>query len=276
MRAKFRLAPWKLYAVCTSHLVMKIIHHAPQKLTIGIRPGFAWLVGGFFLTAGTLPTFFSSQQTLTCDRTPPATCELTTKTIWWTSRRSIPINDIQTAILDTSYDSDGNDTYRVVLQTPQNPILLTSYYTPGYTYHQNRVNQINTFLETSDQPSLYLRNDDRLLGLVSLVLVGGPGFLVFLFFGQIIICDLDRQSGKLSLIQKKLTGTTCTQQDLNAITDTSIDRHRGNKGGWCYQVNFILKSGKTIALTPYYSSGRADKEKTVALIRQFLGLSAES
>jgi hypothetical protein len=256
---------------------MKITHHTPQRLSLKGQPWLFWLFGSIFVAVGFVPSLFIGKQELRCDRTPsPGQCELRQDTVWRTSTQTFNLSDVQRADLQSSRDSDGNYTYRAVLVLPQEVIPLTSYYSSGLSNHQASVRQINTFLSSSEQDSLVLRNDDRWFGWLFIFAFSGPGLLIISCSTQVGALEFDKQIGQLSLTRHRLFGKKLIQHPLHTIEDVTVEEHFGSKGSRTYRVAIVLKSGERIPLTPYYSSGLFGKQKVAAQIRNFLGISTPS
>lgn len=121
------------------------------------------LFGGVFVLAGSaVVLFFGEVATLTCDRIEmtQVACELTSKRLFKERVTSIPMGHLQGAEVDVNRDSDG-DTYRVVLVTQNGRIPFTNAYSSRAKGKREKVNQIDAFINHSEQKSLTIRQDDR-------------------------------------------------------------------------------------------------------------------
>jgi len=123
------------------------------------------LFGLIFIAAGVLvAVFFGAHVILTCEWIEPRSgrCELVTENLLGANRRTIRAEDIRTATVEVSEDSDGDDTYRVALETTQGVIPLTDFYSSGFSDKQRITEQINAFLADGDAPTLIVDQDERL------------------------------------------------------------------------------------------------------------------
>jgi hypothetical protein len=120
-----------------------------------------------FVVAGVaIFLLLSATVTLECAR-PEAgrgRCALTTAGPLGTDMIEILLSEVQRAEVEASASSDGDDTYRVVLQTERGPVPLTSYFSSGRDDKQARADQINAFLRDPAARSLSVTQDDRWFG----------------------------------------------------------------------------------------------------------------
>ncbi|MGB3491969.1 MAG: hypothetical protein WBA57_04535 [Elainellaceae cyanobacterium] len=251
---------------------MKIVEQSTYRLTLRLRPWVIWSFSAMFIGCGLLPIALTSKQELTCDRAPaPGQCELQGQKLFGNATlKTFQLPQIQRAVLESSRDSDGDPTYRVVLLTEAGKVPFMSEYQSGRSRHQDNADKINAFLQNSEQLSLYVEHDDRWSYLLVLLISSGTGLILLLLMGQVVICDLDRQSDTLLITRRGLLGTKILEHPLGKISGVVVQASPGVDGGGTYRICFILASDEEVPVTAYYSVGRKDKWQTVELIRQFL------
>jgi hypothetical protein len=96
----------------------------------------------------------------------------------------------------------------------------------------------------------------------------------------VVVCDFDKSMGQLRLTRNGLLGHEEHQYRLQDIIQAQLQRSSGGSGRRgrnqaTYRVAIVLRSGESVPLTSYYSSGRSDKQRTVEQLRQFLALSSD-
>ncbi|HEY9763087.1 MAG TPA: hypothetical protein V6D07_11220 [Trichocoleus sp.] len=144
-----------------------------------------WLIPGamgstFILVGLLVGILFGGEITLSCDRTPPAQCELTHANLVHRRSRSFSVDGLKKAEVETYRDSEGDYLYRVVMHTGQGIIPLTNSYSSGIANYQSQAAQINQFIESRRQPTLYLHQSDRWFGLFFVVIFGGTGLTILI------------------------------------------------------------------------------------------------
>ncbi|HEY9880498.1 MAG TPA: hypothetical protein V6D29_18715 [Leptolyngbyaceae cyanobacterium] len=147
-----------------------------SRLLPWLIPG---LLGSTFTLIGVLVGILvGGEITLSCDRSPPAQCELTHANLVHHRSRSFSIDGLKKAEVESYRDSEGDYLYRVVMHTGQGVIPITNSYSSGLANYQSQADQINQFIETRSQPMLYLHQDDRWFGLIFMVIFGGAGVVI--------------------------------------------------------------------------------------------------
>lgn len=142
-------------------------------------------MGSTFILIGLLVGILAGgETTLRCDRTPPAQCELAHVNLIHQRSRSFSLDGLKKAEVETHRDSEGDLLYRVVMHTGQGTIPLTKSFSSGIASYQDQANQINQFIETKSQSTLYLHQDDRWFGLIFIVMFSGTGLIILFAFGK--------------------------------------------------------------------------------------------
>ena len=152
-----------------------------------------FLFGFMFTGAGVMCLMiFAKLNTLDCQRVEvnivQGDCKLTSTGIFSSDEQTIPIASLNNAIIEESHDDEGDTTYRVVLLTKTGSIPFTTVYSSGRAEKQEKVRQINSFIENTSQTTLNLKQDDRLIGYIFGGVFGGIGVLTL--FHSVIIAPL--------------------------------------------------------------------------------------
>lgn len=248
---------------------MKIIEQTSHKLTFQIYPWIFWLVGGLFIATGFVPSLFIGDQTLECDRATQR-CQIERSTLWQTTSEQFSLNHLEAAEVDVSRDSDGDRTYRVLLQTYEGSIPLTTYFSSGRSMHSNQVQTINAFLQDANQPSLLIRQNDSWIGLLFSGVFTLLGGVMVVWAGKIVTCDFDKQAHQFTLKRRGILGTTTIQHPLHHIQSCLLERSRSSGSKATYRVSLMLRSGELIPLTKYYTSCYEAHAATENAIQSFL------
>jgi hypothetical protein len=77
------------------------------------------------------------------------------------------IGHVEQAWVDVSTDSDGDDTYRVVLSGPHADLPLTAFYSGSYRSKEETAGRINAFLTDPSQTSLQVEQSERWVFILS-------------------------------------------------------------------------------------------------------------
>jgi len=247
---------------------MKIIRHDQNHIAVHSNPVWMWIMGLVFVAFAVVGVLFlGSQSTFTCVRSEGA-CNFEQKTLLNTKTRPIPLEQLISAEIYTSTDSDGSDTYKVVLNTTNGTIPLTSYSSSGYKSHQRIADQINEFLANTGTSSLEVRQDSRMLLYILSAVFGGIGLLMVLLTSRVAI-DLDRTKG-LAIIRRTSLITSSTDEILlGDLAGAEVESSRG-RDGTTYRVALVQRSGQRTPLTSYYSSGFKGKQDLADEINRFL------
>lgn len=256
---------------------MKVIHESHNQMTLRLRPWFLWLFGGIFSTAGLSVAVLGSQvNTFTCrrDATTSAGCQISSTGILGTTQQDIALNDIQGTKINSFTDSKNNRSYRLVLLTNQgefSPLPINTSDLPTVKKWQQ---EIDGFLQNSQQQPIFIEEDNRLF----IYLFGGlfavTGLAVAALLGKVVICDIDKTLGKLTLANYGLLGNSQTEYRIRDLRGVTLEKSVSSKGGTTYRVALVMHSGEHIPFTSYYSSGFKQHQQTVERISQFLNLDA--
>lgn len=248
---------------------MKIIRHNQSHLTIQLNPGGLWLLGLFFILISIfVVVFLGTQTSLICDRGGQAVCTLSQKTMFKTSARTIPLSQLREAYVESSVDSDGDETYRVVLRTDSGDIPLTSSRSSGYAGKRDVANQINAFLQSGSQPGLVVEQDDRLLLYIIGAVFAGAGLLLALLTSRVML-DLNRSTGLAVLSKTSLVTRSSEEYLLEDLAGAEVQESSSSDGS-TYRVALVQHGGGRIPLTSYYSSGHKGKQDLADEINKFL------
>lgn len=221
----------------------------------------------FILISVIAVAFLGTRTALTCNRSGEAECTLAQKTVLKTSKRTIPILKLREAYVDTSVDSEGDATYRVVLRTDSGEVPLTSSWSSGYAGKQDVANQINAFLQSGDS-SLTVEQDDRLLMYILGAIFAGAGSLLILLTNRVEL-DLNRSTGLAVLSKTSLVARSSEEYLLEDLAGAEVQESSSSDGD-TYRVALVQHGGGRIPLTSYYSSGYKGKQKLADEINQFL------
>lgn len=227
-----------------------------------------WIICLSLLALGiALTLILGKLHVLECERlVGGGVCRLSTRGLFGSGQsQSFPLNDLLGAVVESSEDSEGDVTYRVVLQINSGSQPLTPVYSSGYSKKEILAESINRFISDSRQPSLLVRQDDRFLGM----LLGGICLLTALalaaFFGQIVTLRLDRSTGTISLKRTGLLGVREGEYLLSDFNDAVLEY-----GENTCRIALVNREGGHLPLTNEFTSGMRDKETATKQIRAFL------
>lgn len=248
---------------------MRITEQTHRRLAIQHTPYWAWVIGGMATVVGVLvgAALFGST-TLRCDRTTTQ-CELTHSNMFGDRQRTFASDALQRAEVDQNRDSDGDVTYRVVMQTREGEIPLTQAYTSGFGKRRQQADAINAFIQTPTQASLEIQQNSYLIGTIVFVCFGLFGSVMVLLVqsGTFIF---DKTLGQLSITRGNIFGRNRQEQyPLKQLVRAQLQPNDDT-----YRVVLMMESGQLIPLTNYYSSGIAPKQKIIHEICTFLGVDA--
>ncbi len=248
---------------------MKITRHHQDHLSIQFNPGGLWLLGLVFILISVVAVvFLGNETTLVCTRSGEAVCTLSQKTMVKTTTRTIPLSQMRDAYVESNVDSDGDETFRVVLRTASGDIPLTSSRSSGFAAKRDAANQINAFLQSGSQPRLVVEQDDRLLLYIIGAILAGAGSLLILLTSRVAL-DLDRSTGLAVLSKNSLVTRSSEEYLLDDLAGAEVQESSGSDGR-SYRVALVQHSGARIPLTSYYSSGHKGKQELADAINQFL------
>jgi hypothetical protein len=212
--------------------------------------------------------FLGNQTTLTCSRSGQAVCTLTQKTMLKTSTRTIPLSQLREAYVESNVDSEGDETFRVVLRTASGDVPLTSSRSSGYAGKRDVANQINAFLQSSGSPTLTVEQDDRLLLYILGAIFAGVGSLLALLTSRVAL-DLNRTTGLAVLSKASVVTRSSEEYLLEDLAGAEVQESSSSDGN-TYRVALVQHGGGRIPLTGYFSSGYKGKQEIADAINKFL------
>jgi len=261
----------------SENVCMKIVEQTPTRLKFQndsfMQVLSLALFGMFFLLPGlALLLFLGKLTTLECTRLEPqqVACEHSISGLLGKQVNKIPVGELKGAEVEVIQDSDG-DTYRVVLLTQTRGKLRFTDTSSSGTDKYSTANQINDFINNSEQMSLQVQQDDCWFAYP----FGG----IFAFVGgSIVFCALntkfnniytfDRQTRRLNLTQRGLFSRTDREFMFHEIARAKVTESRDSDGDVTHQAELVLRSGERFPL--YRWTPREDHRKTVDMINQFL------
>ena len=128
------------------------------------EPYLLALPGAIFVGVGVLVMIGLGQvSTLQCDRIEPTqiACTLTARRFLKKHITPIPNGQLQGAEVEVHHHQKGGVTYRVILITKTSKIPLTEAYTFDEGKKRQKANQIDSFINNSEQSSLEIQQDNR-------------------------------------------------------------------------------------------------------------------
>jgi len=227
----------------------------------------------FTLAGGLIFFFFGQVSSLECARvqTDNLNCILLHTLVGFTIKEQ-PINELNNARVVERRDSDGDLTYKIILETGQGDISLTTYSSSGMQNKVNLIELINAFLEDSQEQKLSVQYGGGLSLLLPFIFVLLGMLEIFVGIkGRYAVWHIDKVEHLLAHYRKGLFGTKVTQYSLDEITGATVASSHNSDGDRTYRIDFITKNGERIPMTSWYSSGYKKKQETAAVIRDFLG-----
>jgi hypothetical protein len=98
---------------------------------------------------------------------------------------SFTVESMRQAYLQENRDSDGDRTYKVMIETTDTTIPLTNYNSSGRSGHQKNADQINRFIQ-DQEPNLTLKISGTLLRIIGITIFCF-GILMFFTAGWMLI-----------------------------------------------------------------------------------------
>lgn len=253
------------------------VHYQDDRL-LQLRPRSTWIllaIGIVMVIASPLWVWAMGQATvLSCDHADDgrAQCKLSRAVLGITIGDE-PLEGLTGARVGESTDSDGDTTYRVVLEAGGRSVPFTNHTSSGYSRKAETVNDIEQFLVDPSAPSLEIRD------------AGTTGFIVgsvFVLTGVALVIGgiqtlstlwtFDRDHDVVIKYRKGLTGPKTWEYRLSDIREAMVTSSRDSDGDTTYRVELATVQGQRIPMTSWYSSGYRRKEETANAIRGFLGL----
>ncbi|NER34155.1 MAG: hypothetical protein F6J93_08950 [Oscillatoria sp. SIO1A7] len=251
----------------------KVLTLKPEKgILLSNVPMLLIALALFFLGPVTIAAF-AKVTTLKCDRPEPerVICELTSS--GFVSENVTLIEDLQGAKIQSSTDSDGDTSYKIVLIANNNKIIPFNNVSSigGTTDSMNEnVDKINFFINNVAETSLTAREDDRFI--VSLfasffMLLGGVPLLFLTLRKTLRSCSFDKNYGQVILKRKNLLSQGKNIDERLDNIRKAVAHHEGVivNGNKLYKVKLSRKVGEPIFL---YSS--IDPNEITKTINQFL------
>lgn len=237
---------------------MRIIQQTPTVLNLQVQKYSESLLTGLpfglvFLLVGLKISFGGDYLTiLKCNRIEPTqiNCEIVAKNWLGQQTDPIPVTNLQGSQVEVNDDSDG-DTYRIVLMTQNSQIPLTNSYSSGLgTNHYENNLLINSFIQASEQNSLTIQQDDRLIVMLGLVLAF-PGFLFTIYelkAKNITHCLFDKTSNQLCITKRNILKSEQEEKSLTEVKKVEVteDVEDGKTISLVLMTgdNFVLKTQK--------------------------------
>lgn len=140
----------------------------------------------FTATGGAIVHFFGHDIYLTASR-EAAQCEITRVGLLGQTEvvESFPLESLLGASVQESRDSDGDTTYKVIIDTDQGTIPLSGYSSSGRKQHQENANRINAFVN-GQTPELSVKQSGMLIRVIGIVFAGVGILMLFSFVGVLI------------------------------------------------------------------------------------------
>jgi hypothetical protein len=266
---------------------MKIIQQTDHTLTLRLRPWLIWIFSSVSIGVGlTLMILLAQTATLSCHRTDRhlGQCTLNKTHLWHSTSASFALSDVQGARVQTRQQGDGY-TYQMRLLIAGDEMSFTPHYSSGNANKLKNVNQLATFLDAPEIKTLRITEDSRGLAyslgslfMVSACSVAGLlGGVVTVTFGR-----SDCRGDRLVIKRHGLWTKTVTEYALGHIVGVEVEAANSSSNS-PYRILLRMQvdgpsdmAGLTvnpIPLSPYFSSGTAEKTEVVNQIHQFLHLS---
>jgi preprotein translocase subunit SecF len=137
---------------------------------------FQILIGFMLAAVGLFTSYYVGRSAqLHCERTGAnqVACSITQKVLGIQPLSERQVNLIQRAVVDESFDSNGDATYRVVFNTPNGREPLTKSFSSDYAPKADLVQQVNKFIDT-DQGSV-LEVQEKIAWWIWLIFFGFTG-----------------------------------------------------------------------------------------------------
>ncbi len=252
---------------------MKIIERTETRLVFRPSGGTLVAILGvlFILISGGIVYGFGQTTDLLCERNPSGSmrCRIA-RSLLGISLSDRPLEALQGAYVSESRDSDGDITYRVMLETGSGDVPLTAYTSSGYNKKATAADEINQFVE-GGAPSLAVRQGGTLgivIGavflLTSLLMVVGGVQSRFTHW------TIDLASGTVAQHKETLTGVRNRNYYLDDIQSVTVGRSRDSDGDTTYRVELFSNQDGPIPLTSWYSSGYRKKKQAADVIQHYL------
>ncbi len=267
---------------------MKIVHR--DEDTLVLRPGGAGsiLFGLIFVIAGLGVVLLTSiEYRLSCQRASgQAQCQLS-QGLFGFALQSEPVNGLRGARLDsresTSHSNGRRSTsivYQVVLITASGERRVGSSSNIDVAGQTRFVENTNTFVQRPNLTSLDIAyGGAKLWWFGAIFVLAGLVVAVLGLQATFTTWTFDRAQNTFVQRSETLLGVKVRESALQDLADVQVATSRGassyshrshHRSGPTYRVELVFSDGNVIPLTLWYSSGYQDKERTAAVIREFL------
>jgi hypothetical protein len=247
---------------------MKIVQEHESQMTLRVRPWLLWFTGAVFISFGLLMVLSGSENTLTCrrDTTAPASCELSKKSLLSSQEEVLPLEDIERTTVQ-AYRRRNTRSYSLGLVTKTGVIKSIG---TRFSSEQT-VQDFQEFFKDTQKTNLFLKNDGRFTGYAFGVMFIPLGLLVAFAYSQTIVCHIDKNSGKLTLLNYGLRNKSQAEYNINDIQLITLQA-LVSKNQKMYRLILLMQSGEYVPLTPNFPAGLREQEKTATRLSNFLNL----
>lgn len=269
----------------------KILEETTNKLILQIQPTFSWAIciffGGIALIAFLGTLIIPPITILECQHFPSelvsvrqnTSCELLAVSWIGKEQNKKSISSLYEAFLESKLDINSKNEllngYRITLVTEQGNIPLTTTYIsrfePEYQSLLTIVDRIDFFIEKSLEDSLTIQQDEKLLGYIGFVISGFFGLLVLLLIATApcITFSCDREADSVTIERRNFFGKKTFQEKVSNITAVEVEEQNGEEST-TYRINLLLKTGKHLPLTYFFTSGWQEKQQIANCLKKFL------
>jgi hypothetical protein len=113
-----------------------------------------------------------------------------------------------------------------------------------------------------------LTSDERLIGAAFAV----TGAVLILALANTVTATFDRGLGRFTQSSRGVVRNSETAHALSEVVSVGVHQSHSGRPSRTHRLVLGLSSGARVPLTPIFSSGKADKDRVAATIRQFLDL----
>jgi hypothetical protein len=247
---------------------MKVIQENESQMTLRARPWSLWILGAFFTGFGLFMVVSGSDNTLSCrrDNTAPPSCELSKKSLFSSQQQILPLENIERTTVQ-AYRRRNRRSYSLGLVTKTGVIdpieaRLTS---------EKTVEDFQQFFKDTEKQNLFIKNDGRFTGYAFAVMFIPLGLLVAFAYSLTTVCHIDKNSGQLTLLNYGLRSKSQAEYNINDIQLITLQALVSNNHKR-YRLILLMESGELLPLTPNFTAGLQEQEKTATRLSNFLNL----
>lgn len=254
---------------------MKILEYTSTKLTIQQNaPARHWIIGVIFILVGGVAIAGPEQlTTFKCDRLnmKQGSCELVHSSLITSDVKTFSLESIQEAKIENNPNYQDQAS-RLILVTKTEQIPIISEYRFNFEHQTNAMQQINSFLSTSTQPSLEIVEDSRIFSYVfgSLFIIAGligSGLMT-----QQCTCNFDKTVGAVTLTKKGLFWQRSQKRTTSEIFGLHVENNNKQSDKKKYRLSLVLTSGQKLNLGQQYELTRSETQKLIDCITTFLNV----